>query len=292
MNPLLTAGILQNNRFLSKTNPTMAAAVADGGSVLDREYIQRAARGIVDAGHLDNLKFWGVAGLAKLRNSGGVDYVPKLYDLSGEGNDGVQTTEANQPVWGATGLTFDGSDDVMLTDYNYSDYGYSQPLTLSCWAKISASMIDTAANTNMIFLGVGANNPDYYSWPGSIGLAVYRVSGYLNIYIRTETVNMGAGKVFTVGDWMHITGTWDGANTLKFYLDGALEATNSTVNVAVGETPKNKPFKIGGDDHTFGSITYIKFFDGIVNDIRIYNTALTGTEIAAIYNLTKGRYGL
>lgn len=255
-----------NNRFLNHTNPIMTAALTDGGSVLDREYIQRAARGIVDAGHLSNLKFWGCAGLAKLRNSGGVDYVPKLYDLSGEGNDGVQTTEANQPVWGATGLI---CNNDFIDSFGWFSLADITSGTMSFWVYINNL---PAASEHMVSARDGSTT-NTRCW-----VSVFS-TGELRWVLADR--NVASGVFVSAGEWIKIDMTW-GSGTYKGYVNGE-EEYSKTMTIAAGSGDKYLSicrYPYNGSSQ----------FDGILNDIRIYNTALTATEIAAIYNQTSYRY--
>lgn len=271
--------ILSNNRFLGKTNPTMAAAAADGGSVLDREYIQRAARGIVDAGHWSNLKYWGVAGLAKLRNSGGVDYVPKLYDLSGEGNDGVQTTEGSQPVWGATGLDFDGSDDF-LDCGNDSSLRIRNNLTVCFWIK------NDTGNFTKFALGRFNSSTTKRAWLvlyGGTTTNTLRVNVYAND-AGTTLKSYSTTNAMNDGNWHFVSFTF-ADNVLKYYVDGS-ELTGGDLTKLTDNTVD----LLTDSDVSLYFANPTANFAGNINDLRIYNTALTATEIAAIYNQTSYRY--
>lgn len=262
-----------NNRFLNHTNPIMTAALTDGGSVLDREYIQRAARGIVDAGHLSNLKFWGCAGLAKLRNSGGVDYVPKLYDLSGNGNHGVQTTKGSQPVWGATGLTFDGSDDTILVSGGATISELTNR-TLIAWCYLEDTL------TTRVYLAL-TGTP-----------IVTGFQGFLTVYSEGQQEVKGVGRTsdvtyipsqgqtYTAG-WYLLAMTFVNEDKFRYYLNTGELSGNVNDN--------GTSYPLSGNLY-IGTRTNDLFTNGKVNDIRIYNTALTGDQIAAIYNQTSYRY--
>lgn len=247
----------------------MTAAIVDGGSVQDREYIQRCARQTVDQGLWGNLKLWIDPALPKLRNSGGVDYVPKLYDLSGNGNNGVQTTEAYQPVWGATGLTFDGSDD-----YIESSLQTIENLTISLWIKYN----DPTYFPYFLFWG--------NTWlTSNIYLAIVPTNlGYTRIrfWNFTGAQDGAIGTSDTADDNWHLhTFSVSGKNS-SVYVDGEWEADGTITNNYIN----------GGVRKIFLATraTNTVFVDGSLNDIRIYSPALTATEIAAIYNQTSYRY--
>jgi hypothetical protein len=75
----------------------------------------------------------------------------------------------------------------------------------------------------------------------------------------------------TDGNWHYLMGTYDGAN-LKLYVDGVLES-----NVAVAATPLtgNNPLYIGSLNGSFK-------FNGSLDELNIWNRALSATEITSL----------
>ena len=72
--------------------------------------------------------------------------------------------------------------------------------------------------------------------------------------------------------------SWNG-DTLKFYIDNLLQ----------GETPDILSITTIVDELIIGAIrmgenVIDKYFDGIIDDIRIYNKALSEAEITSLYN--------
>ena len=276
--------VIANNRFLQRTNPTMLAAIDDGGSVLDRVYIQNAARQIVDQGHWDNLKFWGLNGLAKLRTSGGDDYVPKLYDLSGEENDGVQTTNDNQPKWTSEGMDFDGSNDFLDCGNDSSITDVREDFTINFWANIKQNTkneyllgrwqtADSKRTMGITYRGADSVKKLnlFISGDGSVSPALRTETGNVptNQWIMWTFIAQSTGRIFQDGS--ELTGS-DIFQSI-FWSDN-LPILNSDVALAIGA----------------GRVDGANPFTGGLNDIRIYDTALTATEIAAIYDQTKYLY--
>ena len=72
----------------------------------------------------------------------------------------------------------------------------------------------------------------------------------------------------TANTWTYLTETYDGA-TLRLYVNGTQVATTATGTIA----SSTNPLQIGGDS------LYGQYFAGVIDDIRIYNTALTATPI-------------
>jgi hypothetical protein len=89
------------------------------------------------------------------------------------------------------------------------------------------------------------------------------------------------GGTFTQGQWYHIVGTYDGT-TQRLYVNGS--QVNSTA-LSITLKQSNKEVIIGGYN------TGVYSNNAIANP-RIYNRALTATEVARNYNADKSKFGL
>ncbi|NQU79459.1 LamG domain-containing protein, partial [Candidatus Woesearchaeota archaeon] len=111
------------------------------------------------------------------------------------------------------------------------------------------------------------------------GKAIYRhsnrVSGIYNINIQSTT---------SINDnvWHHVLATWDGTtntNGAKLYIDGVLEA-QGTANGIETEEPTNN-LSIG---YILYNAAYYHPLDGYIDDIRIYDRALSADQIIILNN--------
>ena len=75
--------------------------------------------------------------------------------------------------------------------------------------------------------------------------------------------------------WYMITISGDGSNA-SFYLNGTLLGPPTSYTEATG--PSGRTFKIG----KIGTLN--RFFDGIVDDVRVYDRALSDEEVLRLYN--------
>lgn len=75
------------------------------------------------------------------------------------------------------------------------------------------------------------------------------------------------------GTWVHVLGTWD-STAMKLYVDGVMVASRAGVEAI--RSPG--AFNIGAQ---LDAPPYYSF-DGLIDDVRIYNRALTAGEVAAI----------
>jgi hypothetical protein len=84
------------------------------------------------------------------------------------------------------------------------------------------------------------------------------------------------------GQWHHIAGTYDGA-TVRLYVDGVEQgggnAATSAINYVLAD---NNVFRIGG----YRSSCVDFLFSGDIDEVQVFNRALTAAEIAAIYSGT------
>ncbi|MFD0895687.1 hypothetical protein KBB96_01800 [Luteolibacter ambystomatis] len=174
-------------------------------------------------------------------------------DLSANANNG---TQAGNPTW-TTGkfgnaLTLDGNDYLMIN--GVAGEITSNNITLSAWVKTTDSEADwfscnTSSGGNVFMFSIHGGKASVYD--GS-----YEASS-------TTTVNNNA--------WHLLTYVRNGS-TGSIYVDGNLEATH-TANFTLSSTDL---WSIGQEwDNTTAS----DFLIGSVDDVRLYNKALTATEV-------------
>ena len=106
-----------------------------------------------------------------------------------------------------------------------------------------------------------------FPWNGSsIGFGTYQLDG--------SGWNVAdSGVTPTKGQWYHMVGTF-GANGIKIYLNGKLKGENAST----GGIPTYTHSAYLAID------AYKTFFNGSLDDVRIYNRALTSSEITELYN--------
>jgi hypothetical protein len=95
-------------------------------------------------------------------------------------------------------------------------------------------------------------------------------------------VRSGGGDEFAISSmdatvgWVHFAGTWDGA-TMRFYFNGTQTATQSASSMLVDTNDVVIGCDVNGGTET-------SFFEGNLDDIRLYNRALTQQEIMLLVN--------
>jgi hypothetical protein len=97
------------------------------------------------------------------------------------------------------------------------------------------------------------------------------------IYTDTAWTGISAPEV-PINEWQHLAATYDG-DTMEFFLNGeSLEASSGVVI----ELDASRSFRIGGIA-TAGA-TPGNFFNGAIDDVGLFDVALSSTDIQSIMN--------
>ena len=186
-------------------------------------------------------------------------------DATGKGHTGT-ISGASWTTAGKNGraLSFDGINDwVTIADAN--DLDLTNGMTLEAWVKPNGlagwnTILLKEANSTLAYaLYANDGNP----WPA-------------------VTIRIGNGDYSAVGTsrlplgiWTHLAATYDGT-TLRLYVNGT----------QVGSRPQtgnmnatNRALRIGGN-----AVWTDEFFNGLIDDVRVYNRALTAGEIQTDMN--------
>ncbi len=185
---------------------------------------------------------------------------------------------------GTTGFVTASKSGSPNPDFFSSIIGSGQ-LTLSAWVKTVA----TADNRNVVvYAGSGSATQTYvdlgYSGTGS---GAINDGGAGSAYARSRPGNVGSGAGVTgvwspdpVNDneWNHLVVTLnvgDTSSLISLYVNGALEHSVTLTGTSHG-LPTLNTFSVGRLDR--GSPT--DYFEGLIDDVQVYSTALTGSQVA------------
>lgn len=196
-------------------------------------------------------------------------------DLTGNGRN---ATLFNTPTYSSSQGGYLSFAPASFEYATIPNIGNQSQWTMEAWARVTASLSSraTAIIANQYDLSTKLNyslglNQAY----GSANMCV----GFYDGAWRTTT-----GFAPTLNTWIHFVGTYDGT-TLRQYTDAVAGTT-----LSYSGTPQS-----GGeiriarrwDDSATNSTN---FFPGDISIIRLYNRALTQSEITQNYNAVKGRY--
>lgn len=199
-------------------------------------------------------------------------------DSSGNGNTG---TLVNGPTWttgkvGSGALSFDGVDDRINAGSSSSldNLHTTGGLSISLWINPRTSgengggrIIDKDESTSGTF---------YLAMSGNTQLQFIK-DGSTDLYIKTNTSSV------SLNNWQHIALTWDGstnASGVHIYVNGT-ETSYYTQTNGVSLNPDASMNLLIGSNQ-YGNYS----FDGLMDEVRIYNRALSASEISDIYNDT------
>lgn len=198
-------------------------------------------------------------------------------DVLGNANTGTLglgvTADASDPTWKSSAschsgscLKFDGTDD-------YVDAGAGSSLdiignfTATLWVKYNGS----ADNTNALrIFNKGNNSPSLYYIPSSQRIGFGDEAGY--IY----------GVHNLSGSWHHITAikTGNTINDITIYVDEVSLGTLTQTGTWDGWLSNSVHFFIGATS----VLTVNKYWTGFIDDVRIYNYALTAQQVKTEFN--------
>lgn len=187
-----------------------------------------------------------------------------LHDRSGNKNHG----KIHGAKWVQSGsgyaLQFNGVD-------NYVDCGNDPSLDITGPLTLQAWIMPTSVSRGE---------------PGIIGkfFESYAItySGSAHFYISSGG-NYISGPI-QLGKWLHITATFDGA-VMRLYLSGMEVADKKSRYDTIGHWGRFTIGSIIGDQKSADpNLRNTAFFPGLIDDVRVYNRALTAREIMECYN--------
>ncbi len=174
-------------------------------------------------------------------------------DSSGNGFDmPLHNTTWEDGIFGGA-LRFHGIGYGYVENFNYSD----NAITVCAWVRHDAFRIGKIER--------------YVTVAEEVAVIRKDLDGSLHFYIKTDgnLRHLLVSDVLTEGLWHHVAGTWDGL-TQRLYIDGVGIARQVPGGV-LGNT-SHVEMSSGGDES----------FDGMLDDVRIYNRALTQNGIQVI----------
>ena len=179
---------------------------------------------------------------------------------------------------GPTGNTTSNVDHIYVGGTN-SVYCNLSQVTLEAWCN---------PDITNLYQYLFSNSRDI-SQPGLNGYEMYIRNGYCIFQIANNGVLVQANtlSLIPINVWSHISATYDGVD-LKIYINGVL---NRTINSAMGiGIPSTAEMCIGRMGYHPGAQYYA--YQGDIDISRIYNRALSSSELLQNYNSQKSRFGL
>ncbi|WKZ24399.1 MAG: prepilin-type N-terminal cleavage/methylation domain-containing protein [Patescibacteria group bacterium] len=199
------------------------------------------------------------------------DFENDVLDKSGQNNHGTLTGGTYAPGVIGQAISLNGTSDFVNLNNTFQNITGSQQLTFAAWARSNVTNYTTRGRV-MSFSRAGASSAFVLSafnssatWFGS-----YTSNG-------TTFTDANSSTAISAGNWFHLALTQKG-NTVKVYINGNLTNTLTNASAPLISGPLNT--YIGA--HNDGG-TPAQFFNGLIDDVRIYNRPLTDMEIQALY---------
>lgn len=204
-----------------------------------------------------------------------------VTDVTSPANNGAFGSDV--PMWTTEGriggaLDFSDSDTAIVSIPHAPELDGMQQLTISLWVKLAAA--DNATH-NILAKRLG----------NSTSLNAYTINSTnvekISVQIHNQT-SLVSTEVLEVGQWYHVAAVFDGSKpsqNLLLYLNGnpEQESTLSITSVPVQSTAN---LMIGDANQ---SIT--EGFDGMIDEVRIYNRALSLAEIQELFEAKPDNIG-
>jgi hypothetical protein len=190
------------------------------------------------------------------------------YDSSGHGHTGGVYGATRVPGWKDRSLHFDGTDDHVEAG-TWEVAGTA--ITICAWIQIEAPYLDN--DSRIVSKATGAAEQDHV-WMLSLTMsgADIRPRFRLKTEGATTTLIADSGHL-TPGSWHHVAAVYDGTS-MKLYADGSevgaqaksgdISASSASIFLAANPPAFYAPWK------------------GELDDVRIYNTALSASEVVAV----------
>ena len=179
------------------------------------------------------------------------------------------------PIKARGGIEFDGSNDKIDIESSFFT-GTENSVTLECVVKL------TANQTSKIFIS------NYTQVSSATGLAV-GISDSTTNKVKWFTGNSGTTNTLTSnttlsnGIYYHVVGTYNGSSKV-LYING-IEEISTTLTNAINITSAVA---------SVGYLRYLnnQYLNGEIPVAKIYNRALTASEITSNFNAVKTRFNL
>uniref|UniRef100_UPI00356A0B6A LamG-like jellyroll fold domain-containing protein n=1 Tax=Lutibacter sp. TaxID=1925666 RepID=UPI00356A0B6A len=154
--------------------------------------------------------------------------------------------------------SFDGVNDIITVNHS-TNLNMEGELSISVWVKPT-----TLSNAMILGKSNYTSNTNYLLRTKTTGFLQFEYKKYAN----------STNNPLIAGQWNHIAVISEADNTKKIYVN----------NVLSTHTESTSPYGVVTDILTIGARSGAEFFQGAIDDLRIYNKALSEAEILNLYN--------
>jgi hypothetical protein len=202
------------------------------------------------------------------------------YDTTSSGSSVCPNTSTQSVEVAVAGIannysmSFDGSNDYIDVGTSLkSTFDAATTASVSLWFKASSISSSTAA---VLFQQESVDAGDNWSF-----VIRFSTSGQLQTGIKVGSTFPLA--TYTTGlntsAWYNVVSVYE-SSTLKLYLNGAKVAENLSTGSPIVTSSSNAKAIIGA------TASPNRYFNGQIDEVAIWNTALTSTQVSEIYSAT------
>lgn len=203
-------------------------------------------------------------------------------DVSGNDNNGTLTNNPTFENVDSGCFTFDGVDDYINTSYRLINGTDAAP-PIYIEFVINPDATQPATTNSPLWIGSG-----YYS-----GFGMRYSGSVFQIWLRTSAGIFTDTLPLQRGIFQHVILGYGGEvdPSLYSYINGGLNSGRGITYAAFNQNLTSRPFRIG-IPYTTGGNTATGYFNGKIAIVKVYNQALSQTEIQENFNALRGRYGI
>lgn len=213
------------------------------------------------------------------------------------GNPGLQIVDGNGNVKNGKAMSFDGTGASVITKAYNSKLSFTSNFTLSAWIRPkSYHMVGYYALKNLILSSGPASTYNYALQVSDSGtISFIKRTWHESLIFTNFTGIPSMTDKWTLVTLTVVPGSLPTNNTGSLYINGVLSSTKTIGTLAPGTLYGQDPIMIGGlwtwlsKNQTTWVIwdVWESLFSGLIDEVRIYNRALSATEVQKLYDKTK-----
>nr|NQU91954.1 PKD domain-containing protein [Bacteroidota bacterium] len=164
---------------------------------------------------------------------------------------------------------FDGNNSDLIDNVNYPGFELKESISFAAWINPD----NVTPSIKMGIAGKGNSthrNYDLFITPES----------KIHFYVEDlDTTVVESNTVLQTGEWYFVVGVYEINQKLKIYVDGLLDSELATFGIPASSASE---FAIGCQGRN-KCTNYSQAFEGIIDDVRLYDKALSDSEIYDLY---------
>ena len=202
----------------------------------------------------------------------------KLEDAVDSENDGTDYDLTNYNSVTFSSAKFNNGADFGTSNTNKAlrvanDLGIDGGVsTFSFWMKVNTDPSSGVSYTLLDHRGGASGVKEWFIYENAAGTRRLTYSWGRN---GVADYNINYNVTLSVGDWHHIAGTYNGTY-IKLYLDGTQQGGDLAASGTGSGITDGFSLASTANGYVFGSI--------MLDDVAVFNRALSGSEIASIYD--------